>query len=130
MAKAGNFSNVVITALKHGAKRLKTDSNPPTKIADRNLRHPLLPISINNSYICFMQNELKNKEQIFRILQSNNQQIRNFGVKKIGLFGSFAKNQQTADSDIDFIVEFEKEKKRIKVLSTLRFFWRNCWEEK
>ncbi len=77
-----------------------------------------------------MQNELKNKEQIFRLLQSNNQQIRNFGVKKIGLFGSFAKNQQTADSDIDFIVEFEKEKKRIKVLSNLRFFWRNCWEEK
>jgi hypothetical protein len=57
-----------------------------------------------------MQNELKNKEQIFRILQSNNQQIRNFGVKKIGLFGSFAKNQQTDDSDIDFIVEFEEEK--------------------
>jgi predicted nucleotidyltransferase len=31
-------------------------------------------------------------------------------VKKVGLFGSFAKNQQTADSDIDFIVEFEEEK--------------------
>jgi hypothetical protein len=69
-----------------------------------------------------MQNELKNKEQIFRILQSNNQQIRDFGVKKIGLFGSFAKNQQTADSDIDFIVEFEKEKKSYKRFINLSFF--------
>ncbi len=69
-----------------------------------------------------MQNELKNKEQIFRILQSNNQQIRNFGVKKLGLFGSFAKNQQTADSDIDFIVEFEKEKKTYKTFINLAFF--------
>ncbi len=69
-----------------------------------------------------MQNELKNKEQIVRLLQSNNQQIRNFGVKKIGLFGSFVKNQQTADSDIDLIVEFEKEKKTYKSFIKLAFF--------
>lgn len=69
-----------------------------------------------------MQNELKNKEQIFRILQSNHQQIRNFGVKKIGLFGSFAKNQQTADSDIDFIVEFDEGKKTYKTFIKLAFF--------
>mgnify|MGYP000905268090 CR=1 FL=1 len=69
-----------------------------------------------------MQNELKNKEQIIRLLQTNNKQIKNFGVKKIGLFGSFAKNQQTADSDIDFIVEFEKEKKTYKSFINLAFF--------
>ena len=69
-----------------------------------------------------MQKELKNKEQIFKLLQSNNQQIRDFGVKKIGLFGSFAKNQQTTESDIDFIVEFEKEKKSYKRFIKLAFF--------
>ncbi|MCG8641204.1 MAG: nucleotidyltransferase domain-containing protein [Desulfobacterales bacterium] len=30
----------------------------------------------------------------------------NFGVLSIGLFGSYAKNKQTPDSDIDFLVEF------------------------
>nr|NJM04159.1 toxin-antitoxin system toxin subunit [Desulfobacula sp.] len=30
----------------------------------------------------------------------------NFGVVNIGLFGSYAKDQQTPDSDIDFLVEF------------------------
>jgi predicted nucleotidyltransferase len=31
-----------------------------------------------------------------------------YGVKKIGLFGSFAKGKQTTKSDIDIIVEFRK----------------------
>ena len=69
-----------------------------------------------------MQKELKNKEQIFKIIQLNNQQIREFGVKKIGLFGSFVKNQQTDDSDIDMIVEFEKEKKTYDSFIKLVFF--------
>jgi predicted nucleotidyltransferase len=32
----------------------------------------------------------------------------NFGVRSIGLFGSFAKGEQTEDSDIDILIEFEK----------------------
>jgi predicted nucleotidyltransferase len=31
-----------------------------------------------------------------------------FCVKSIGIFGSYALNQQTEDSDIDFLVEFSK----------------------
>jgi predicted nucleotidyltransferase len=31
-----------------------------------------------------------------------------FGVSKIGLFGSFAKRQADLDSDIDILVEFER----------------------
>ena len=31
-----------------------------------------------------------------------------FGVNKIGLFGSFAKRQADQDSDIDILVEFER----------------------
>ena len=34
--------------------------------------------------------------------------INNFGVKKIALFGSFAKGLQTKNSDIDILVELEK----------------------
>lgn len=34
--------------------------------------------------------------------------IDHFGVKRIGLFGSFAKGIQKEDSDIDVFVEFEK----------------------
>ncbi len=33
---------------------------------------------------------------------------RNFFVSKIGYFGSFSRNEQTEDSDIDILVDFEK----------------------
>jgi len=34
--------------------------------------------------------------------------MKNFGVKKIGLFGSFARGNPEADSDVDILVDFEK----------------------
>ena len=77
-----------------------------------------------------MQNELKNKEQIFKIIQLNNQKIRSFGVIKIGLFGSFVKNEQTSKSDIDFIVEFEKEKKSYDSFIKLAFFLEELFDRK
>ena len=33
---------------------------------------------------------------------------RDFSVRKIGYFGSFSKNEQTEDSDVDILVEFER----------------------
>jgi predicted nucleotidyltransferase len=77
-----------------------------------------------------MQNELKNKEQIFKLLQSNNQKIKSYGVKRIGLFGSFVKNQQTDKSDIDFIVEFEKDKKSYNSYINLIFFLEDLFGRK
>ena len=32
-----------------------------------------------------------------------------YAIKKIGLFGSFAKNSQKEDSDIDIVVQLEKQ---------------------
>ena len=34
--------------------------------------------------------------------------VSKYGVKKIGLFGSYAKGVQSEDSDIDIIAEFDK----------------------
>ncbi len=49
------------------------------------------------------------KEDIVTILKKELPYLRNFfGVKRIGLFGSFAKGIQRDDSDVDIIVEFEK----------------------
>ncbi|NHI94928.1 MAG: nucleotidyltransferase [Candidatus Lokiarchaeota archaeon] len=49
------------------------------------------------------------KEDILRILKDElNKLYENFGVKKIGLFGSYVRGEQTKDSDIDILVDFEK----------------------
>ena len=48
------------------------------------------------------------KDEILNELSKNKSYIeQNFEVDKIGLFGSYAKGQQTEDSDIDIYVEFK-----------------------
>jgi uncharacterized protein len=46
------------------------------------------------------------KEQIIQIIEKNKKSIRKLSVRKIGVFGSFVKNKQKANSDIDLLVEF------------------------
>jgi len=47
--------------------------------------------------------------EIIDLLKSHVQEIKAcFGVKRIGLFGSFARGEQKESSDIDVLVEFEK----------------------
>jgi predicted nucleotidyltransferase len=41
-------------------------------------------------------------------LAANEAKIRSFGVQSLSLFGSAARGEQTSESDLDFIVEFEK----------------------
>lgn len=49
------------------------------------------------------------KNEIINLIKAEKSFLKeNFGVLNIGLFGSYAKDQQTSDSDIDFLVEFEK----------------------
>ena len=48
------------------------------------------------------------KEKILSLLRKNQKTIRQFGVKRIGIFGSVARNEAGEESDIDMVVEFEK----------------------
>lgn len=48
------------------------------------------------------------QRDILTVLKSEKSYLRNkYGVLNIGLFGSYAKDTQHADSDIDFLVELE-----------------------
>ena len=52
---------------------------------------------------------MKPKEEILKTLEKEFSPIsKNFSVKTIGLFGSYARSEQTEKSDIDLLVEFEK----------------------
>ena len=55
-----------------------------------------------------MKNESLNKNDIFKILQANNEILKKYHVRKIGLFGSSLNNDNNESNDIDFLVEFEK----------------------
>ncbi len=62
------------------------------------------------------------KSQIVKIIQSNNSKIRSYGVKEIGIFGSFVRSTQNSKSDIDILVEFQKDKKLFDNYMELKFF--------
>ena len=48
------------------------------------------------------------RDHVLGELQRNQAELSRFSVRRIGLFGSYASGRQTATSDIDFVVEFEK----------------------
>lgn len=50
---------------------------------------------------------LLTKKQVLARIQDNHDQLRALGVVRLGLFGSFARNDPTAESDVDVLVEFE-----------------------
>lgn len=48
------------------------------------------------------------RENIIAILKKESERLKaDFGVKKIALFGSFAGNTQTNDSDVDILIELD-----------------------
>ena len=63
----------------------------------------------------------KTKRDIIKTIQNNLDNIKSFGVRKIGLFGSFVRDEQNPESDIDLLVEFEKDKKTFDNFMHLSF---------
>ena len=41
-------------------------------------------------------------------MSANEAKIKGFGVRSLSLFGSCARGEQTPESDLDFVVEFER----------------------
>lgn len=54
-----------------------------------------------------MNNNLSSKK-IFEILQRNHYLLKKYRVKRIGLFGSYIRNESSKRSDIDLLVDFEE----------------------
>lgn len=52
--------------------------------------------------------KILSKAFIKQTLVDNRKTLRKYGVKRIGLFGSYARGTATAASDIDFLVELER----------------------
>jgi len=53
---------------------------------------------------------MTSKNIILSVIRTHKPQLAAFGVSRIGLFGSYARNEQQPQSDIDFLVDFEPEK--------------------
>jgi predicted nucleotidyltransferase len=63
-----------------------------------------------------------NKKIITQSIQDNLGQIRRYGIRKIGVFGSFIRSSQSEKSDIDVLIEFYPAKKSFDNYMELKFF--------
>ena len=50
------------------------------------------------------------RENILAILKNHKSELSKYGVSDIGLFGSYRRNEQSSQRDIDLLVDFEPEK--------------------
>lgn len=57
--------------------------------------------------------KIQDKDQIIRFIEENREIISQFKVRKLGLFGSFVRDEQQDYSDVDFMVEYETGSKTI-----------------
>jgi predicted nucleotidyltransferase len=69
-----------------------------------------------------LQSHAANKNDIVEMLDTHKKEIKSFGVKSLGLFGSFVRSQQHRESDVDLLVEFESDQKTFDHFMALSFF--------
>ncbi len=70
-----------------------------------------------------MISPIHTKSDLLNILFQNRETIKSFGVKELGLFGSFSSDKGiNPNSDVDFLVDFELGEKSYDNFIGLSFF--------
>lgn len=64
---------------------------------------------------------VKTKKEILKLLEDNRECIKEFGVEKLGLFGSFVHEKQDEKSDVDVLVKFKADQKTFDSFMGLAF---------
>ena len=63
---------------------------------------------------------------VLETIGRNMQHLRNMGVRRLGLFGSCARDEHSQSSDLDFVVEFER--KSFDAYMDLKFFLEDLFD--
>ncbi|ETW96230.1 MAG: nucleotidyltransferase [Candidatus Entotheonella factor] len=73
---------------------------------------------------------VETKDHVFTLLQNHQGHIKQLGVKRLGLFGSFVRRQQNTESDVDVLVEFEPGCKTFDAFMQLSNFLEDLFERR
>jgi len=73
---------------------------------------------------------VQTKEELSGLILRHRNRIEKFGVKRIGLFGSFIKGTQSSKSDVDLLIEFDPTRKTFKNFINLAFFLEDLFHRK
>jgi len=65
---------------------------------------------------------MTNRSEVCRLLVAHGEELRErFGVKSLALFGSVARDESTAVSDVDLLVEFDRRVGLFHLMDTEEF---------
>ena len=70
------------------------------------------------------------KRDVLNTLRQNSARLQALGVKRLGLFGSFVREEQRSASDIDLLVEFQPGKKTFDNFMELSFLLEELLQRK
>ena len=73
---------------------------------------------------------LPTQQDVLDVIQQHHLQLQQFGVRKLGLFGSFVRGEQQPDSDIDWLVEFEEGQKTFDNFMQLSFWLEDVFQRR
>ena len=59
------------------------------------------------------------REQVIVTLRAHEQELKSAGIVRLSLFGSVARGEDTADSDLDLLVDFPARERGLLPLLTL-----------
>ncbi|MDX8337208.1 nucleotidyltransferase family protein [Candidatus Cetobacterium colombiensis] len=71
-----------------------------------------------------------NKIEILNLLKENKTQIEALGATKIGLFGSYAKDLATDDSDVDILIELASDGDIYGNYCNIKYFLEDLFQKK
>ena len=55
-----------------------------------------------------MKHKIQDKKRIIELLESNREKIQGYGAKKLGLFGSFIRDEQDTSDEIEYLTKHSK----------------------
>jgi predicted nucleotidyltransferase len=64
------------------------------------------------------------------MLRFHGETFKNFGILRIGLFGSYARNEMSVRSDIDILVEFVDGQKNFSNYMNVKIFHEDLFKKK
>lgn len=70
------------------------------------------------------------KQDVLQRLQEHQEELRALGVRRIGLFGSFVREEQTPESDVDVLVEFQPGQKSFDHFMELAFLLEELFQRR
>ena len=70
------------------------------------------------------------KDKILKTIKRHAGELNAYGVKKVGIFGSFAKAGQNSRSAVDVLVEFARNRKTFDNYMNLKFYLEKLFHRK